>query len=153
MKTMLKEPYTIAHFGGVTSGADFVPLELRLNLIRTLAANKPIVIIGNGAIEKQSAVRLSREFANSVDATGLPLRQTMALIAGADRFIGTNSGPMHIAAAARIPGIGLFKRDDRYEIERVKWHPLYEKLRIVPVHPDFKQSETVELARQAWPTN
>jgi len=146
-------PYTIVHFGGVTTGADFVPFELRVALIKTLAVNDSIVMIGNGTFEQQAASRINEVIPRAVNAIGLPLRQTIALIAGAARFIGTNSGPMHIAAAARIPGIALFKRDDRYEIERVKWRPLFDDLKIVPVHTDSTQSEVVELARKAWPTD
>ncbi len=153
IKNHVNASYTVVHFGGVTTGADFISFELRVALIQTLAANDPTVIIGNGVAELQAASRIKEVIPKVVNATGLPLRQTMALIAGAGRFIGTNSGPMHIAAAARIPGIALFKRDDRYEIERIKWHPLFDNLKIVPVHTDNTQREVVELALQAWPTN
>lgn len=157
-RTWLKEnsvyaPYTIVHFGGVTTGAEFVPFGLRVALIKTLVSNNPIVVIGNGAVEQQAASRIKEAIPRAVNAIGLPLRQTIALIACADRFIGTNSGPMHIAAAARIPGIALFKRDDRYEIERVKWRPLFDNLKIVPVDTDSSQSEIVELVRKAWSTD
>ncbi len=148
----IENAYLIAHFGGVTGGAEFVPHQLRIDLIKALARDLPIVLIGNGSTEQQAAKDIKIELANSVDATNLPLRQSMALIAGAHRFIGTNSGPMHIAAAANISGIALFKEDDRYEVERVKWRPLHETLKIVPVSPMKTHSEIVDLARQTWLT-
>ena len=41
-------------------------------------------------------------------AAGWPIRELVALIAGAKIFVGNDSGPAHIAAAARIPVLVIF---------------------------------------------
>ena len=45
-------------------------------------------------------------------AVGWPIRELVALIAGARIFIGNDSGPAHIAAAARIPVLVIFGSSD-----------------------------------------
>lgn len=149
-KHNIRNEYIIAHFGGVTSGAEFVSQSLRVRLLLSLAPDLPIVVIGNGLHEQETAIKLAESIPSIVNATGLALRETISLIAGASRFIGTNSGPMHIAAASRVPGIALFHDNPRLEVERVKWRPLFEGLKIVPVHPDAKPEQIIDLARQAW---
>jgi ADP-heptose:LPS heptosyltransferase len=47
-----------------------------------------------------------------------PLRETMALIAGASLFLGNDSGPAHLAAAFGVPSVVLFGPSDE-----VVWAP------------------------------
>jgi len=53
----------------------------------------------------------------------LPLELTAAVVAGADLFVGNDSGPMHLASAAAAPGsfpvVGLFGAQDL-----ARWRPL-----------------------------
>ncbi|MCB1059660.1 MAG: glycosyltransferase family 9 protein [Calditrichaeota bacterium] len=146
----VQSEFTVAHFGGYTSGADFVSTECRRDLLRTLVRNKDVVIIGSGESEGSRAQKLANELDNAVALTDIPLRLTMAVISMATAFIGTNSGPMHIASAAQVPGIALFRRDDRYEIEKVKWRPKYEGIRVVPVIMNEPACDTVMRSQAAW---
>jgi ADP-heptose:LPS heptosyltransferase len=75
---------------------------------------------------------------------------TVALVQGAAGFIGMNSGPAHLAAAARIPGIVFYRADDRVQTELVKWKPASERLvpHIVPREDaDIAWRAIVESAR------
>jgi ADP-heptose:LPS heptosyltransferase len=50
--------------------------------------------------------------------SGLNLSELAALISGARLFVGNDSGPMHIAAAMRIPTVAVFGSSDP-----TVWHP------------------------------
>ncbi len=144
--------YIIAHFGGTTSGAQFVSLSLRSRLLTELTSNAPTLLIGNGEIEDREARELARVTVSRVVAVGESLRMTISLISQSTGFIGTNSGPMHIAAATQIPGIALFNQSDRFEVERVKWGPMFPDLRVVPVSPMASDDDIVASARSIWRT-
>jgi ADP-heptose:LPS heptosyltransferase len=53
------------------------------------------------AVERQAPRPLLR-------AVGWPIRDLVALTAGARVFVGNDSGPAHIAAAVRIPAVVIF---------------------------------------------
>jgi ADP-heptose:LPS heptosyltransferase len=56
---------------------------------------------------------------NVLDLSGkLSLRRTMAVIAGAERFIGHESGLLHVAVAMGVPVVGIFGPGNK-----VKWGP------------------------------
>lgn len=44
----------------------------------------------------------------AVDAVGLPLEQTAALLAGCSAYVGNDTGVLNIAAAVQVPAVGLF---------------------------------------------
>ncbi len=68
---------------------------------------------------------------SSVCATGISLRQSAALIERCSLFICNDSGPMHIAAALKIPTVALFGPTDH-----VRWQPRNEKTVIVRKNMD-----------------
>ncbi|MFZ5799802.1 MAG: glycosyltransferase family 9 protein [Candidatus Omnitrophota bacterium] len=63
-------------------------------------------------------------------ATGLTLGQTVALIKRAELFIGNSTGPMHIAAALKIPVVAIF--GSRHPMDDFhKWGPYGTKSFVV----------------------
>jgi heptosyltransferase-2 len=142
--------YVVAHFGGVSGGAEFVSMECRGELLRKLCRNIPVVLIGTGAQESDQAGSLAESIEHAVSIVNQPLRVTMSVISLAAGFIGTNSGPMHIAAAARVPGIALFRNDQRYTIERTKWRPQFDGLKVVPIKAGESVSESIQRASSCW---
>jgi heptosyltransferase-2 len=58
--------------------------------------------------------------------TGLPLRQFAALLEKCSIFLCNDSGPMHIAAALKVPTVAIFGPTDH-----VRWGPRSEKAVIV----------------------
>jgi ADP-heptose:LPS heptosyltransferase len=68
---------------------------------------QPIYVCGRG--EGGALDAMQRETLHPIlRAEGLPIRELVALIAGARVFVGNDSGPAHIAAAARIPVLVIF---------------------------------------------
>ncbi|MCB9357029.1 MAG: glycosyltransferase family 9 protein [Calditrichaeota bacterium] len=145
----VREDYVVAHFGGITTGASHVAMALRLKLIERFYPDCPVVLIGSGAKERDDANRLHALLPRCAPLLDVPLRTVMAIMEQAKGFIGTNSGPMHIAAAAEVPGVALFRSDETFAAESVKWRPLFSKLRILPVPPDTDDSSIDALVEEA----
>ncbi|MBK6910834.1 MAG: glycosyltransferase family 9 protein [bacterium] len=148
----IRDPYVAVHFGGVTGGASFVAQEWRAPLVRGLCASRQVLLVGRGAREVAEAEQLHEQLPESKLALNLPLRLSMLLISHAVAFIGTNSGPMHLAAAARVPGIALFRNDERFDVERVKWRPQFDQLAVVPVGSEDTAESFLSKAENSWPS-
>lgn len=72
------------------------------------------IIIAGGAAEQALATQLSRAIGPAaVSLAGrLTLRQSLALFATCDLFIGNDSGPLHLAAAVGTPVVGIYGATD-----------------------------------------
>lgn len=88
------------------------PLEKYSTLIKEILSlyKATIILIGNEterifATEISSKVQ-SPDLINTMGKT--TITQMAALIANSDLFIGNDSGPLHLAAALRVPSIGIF---------------------------------------------
>ncbi|HEY3296286.1 MAG TPA: glycosyltransferase family 9 protein [bacterium] len=131
--------FVIAHYGGLTTPPDFMPLRRFLHVLRQIAGKTGrVLLIGHGAAEQAWADEISAQFPNARPMCGLPLRTTAALIERSRLFIGFNSGPAHIAAAVRVPEIIFFRPDARVAAEVRKWcppSPLAHPL-VPPASPD-----------------
>jgi ADP-heptose:LPS heptosyltransferase len=68
------------------------------------------IIIAGGASEQALAMQLGRAIGPAaVSLAGrLTLRQSLALFAACDLFIGNDSGPLHLAAAVGTPVVGIY---------------------------------------------
>ncbi|MGH9784020.1 MAG: glycosyltransferase family 9 protein [Terriglobia bacterium] len=70
---------------------------------------RAVYVCGNGDKERETLDQMERHGRRSiVSAQGWPLREVVALTAGARVFVGNDSGPAHIAAAVRIPVLVIF---------------------------------------------
>ncbi|MBI5060506.1 glycosyltransferase family 9 protein [candidate division KSB1 bacterium] len=123
--------YVVAHYGGSTTAPDFVSLPRLADLLRRIRGDQPVVLIGSGNLERQHAEQLGTAIGNAVVACDLPIRVLAAILRRADCYVGMNSGPAHLAAAAGTPGVVIFRPDDRLERELVKWRPPSEVMAAV----------------------
>ncbi|MGH9858547.1 MAG: glycosyltransferase family 9 protein, partial [Candidatus Acidiferrales bacterium] len=88
---------------------------------------RPIVRLGPGDAELASSVRQSfGSDAVIFDAAAMDLRETIALIAGAQLFLGNDSGPAHIATGAGRPVVVIFGATDAHT-----WRPWQVGHRVV----------------------
>lgn len=102
--------------------ANFVPLAEWLATECHLA---PVVLLGPGERAlREEAERLFRPPA--VIATGLDLRQLIALLSQARLFVGHDTGPTHVAAAAGCPVVEIFGSSSP-----VYWRPWATSSRVV----------------------
>lgn len=70
---------------------------------------RAVYVCGNEAKERETFDQIERHWRRSiVCAQGWPIREVVALTAGARVFVGNDSGPAHIAAAVRIPVLVIF---------------------------------------------
>jgi ADP-heptose:LPS heptosyltransferase len=115
--------FAAAHYGGLTTPPDFIPPAAFAGMIRLAVADRPVVLIGHGAREREWAEALAAENAGFHVAADLPLRTMIALIERSESFFGFNSGPAHLAAGTNTPSIILFRPDDRVDAEIRKWRP------------------------------
>lgn len=71
---------------------------------------RPVLVCGTVESERKFIERVEQlSNGRAVNLAGrLPLRQLIALIGNAVLFVGVDSGPMHIAAAAKTPVVALF---------------------------------------------
>lgn len=116
------------------------PIDLFAEVGRTLAAQTEaeIVIIG-GPSEVQLAAQLSRSIGLRAESVAgqFTLRQTMALLAACDLFVGNDSGPLHVAAAVGTPVVGVYGSTD--PVVFGPWAPLGQVVTLQPpgVRPEI----------------
>lgn len=98
---------------------------------RLVAGGGAVVVVGGGG-DREQAERICAEIGpGAVSLAGAAsLPQTAALLRRCSLFVGDDSGPMHLAAAAGIPVIGLFGPSCPHRFspwtpkKQVLWHPL-----------------------------
>ena len=123
------QPYAVLHPGAGTFTKRWA-LEHFADAARWLRESHgivPVVRLGPG--EAAIAARVREQFApHSVvfDAQALNLREAIALIAGARLFLGNDSGPAHLAAAAGRPAAVIFGSTDS-----ANWRPWMTEHRVV----------------------
>ncbi|MCL4304705.1 hypothetical protein KJZ99_02225 [bacterium] len=135
--------FVCAHYGGVTVSAEFMRTEVFAEFLARTCGERNVVLIGSGSSEMEWAHLISKKYDRSFVAVDLPLRTTIALVSRSAAFVGFNSGPAHLAAACKRPGL-VISPHDIYEKERVRWRPLYDALRIYPAWRD----QTVDAWRE-----
>ncbi|HEX4047788.1 MAG TPA: glycosyltransferase family 9 protein [Elusimicrobiota bacterium] len=94
-----------------------LPIEVAAELVRRLAQAglKPVLVAGPGERRRNAAI-LRRAGAGRV-AAARPLPEFGRWLAGCRALVSTDSLPMHLALAARVPCVALFGPTCRAEIE------------------------------------
>ncbi len=108
----IREPFVVFHIGAAR--AEKYWTAQRWAAVFDYCAGtlgRPCVIIGGHSEMEKMAVAEVRQHATSdfVDLTGhLNLMASAALISRASLFVGIDSGPSHLAAAAQVPQVTLY---------------------------------------------
>ena len=97
---------------GAGWGAKQWPAERYGEVARTLASNglKPIVNYGPG--EQELASRVQKASGDIAQLSSCSLSELIALTRRAKLFIGGDTGPLHLAAALRVPIVAIFGPTD-----------------------------------------
>lgn len=105
-------PLLVVHLGAGAAAKRW-PIRHWQDLVdRFLAADWRVVVVGG--IEDAPIAHELRPHPNLRNWAGrLILTETVALLDGADLFIGSDSGPAHLAAAAATPAVILFSGTNR----------------------------------------
>jgi len=91
-------------------------------------------VVNLGAGDSAIAADVRREFhACAVIAEGLELRELIGLVAGARLYLGNDSGPAHVAAAAGRPCAVIYGATDP-----TRWHPWQTEYRTVHTNAVFR---------------
>ncbi len=130
-------PYAVIH-PAAKPGTKVWPMERFAAVARRLGEERglpAILLLGPGDAAFEKEARRHREWERTL-LTGLPLGELLALLAGAALFVGNDSGPAHVAAAAGAPPVVIFGPSNP-----VRWHPWRVPHRVVrhpfSCHPCF----------------
>jgi heptosyltransferase-1 len=101
----LPERYLVALHGTARPEKEYPEQDWRTLLA---ALPLPILLPWGSLAERTRAERLALGLANVEALPRLPLDQMGGVIAGAEGVVGVDTGLMHLAAAFRRPGVGLY---------------------------------------------
>jgi lipopolysaccharide heptosyltransferase II len=110
----LNKPFLAIHPGGKYFSFKRWPQESFKELVKIIDQkyNIQVALVGGKDDRELARAIIDHDYqynSDPVDLTGLlQIRETVALLERADLFIGNDSFPMHLAAVAGIPVIGLF---------------------------------------------
>jgi heptosyltransferase III len=127
-------PYALLQPGARLPGMRW-PLAGFAEIARWLRSTHGIASVANlGPGDADIAAEVRNKLAPAAAvADSLDARQLIALAAGAAIFIGNDSGPAHIAAAAGKPCVVIFG-----ETNPAQWHPWQVEHRVVGTHAEFR---------------
>ena len=123
-------PTFVLHVGAGTSAKRW-PVDHWCELVRQLrvARDVRVLLVGDrsdSVIARRIAEKLS--MGDVIDLTGrYGLRELAALIGRAELFIGTDSGPAHLAAAVDTPAVVLFSGTN----DTAQWRPCGSQVLVV----------------------
>jgi ADP-heptose:LPS heptosyltransferase len=119
-----EQPYIAVHYGGQTTSPAFLPYKRFAELLTTIrTGDERIMIIGNGPSEEMHMNAISSLLPEVEFLSRLPIRVMAAVVGQARFFVGFNSGPAHIAAAAAVPSLVVFRPGENVQREIRKWLP------------------------------
>ncbi|HYM11796.1 MAG TPA: glycosyltransferase family 9 protein [Bryobacterales bacterium] len=124
-----RSPYAVLHLGAAYFTKQWAP-ERFAELARWLRREQglePILLAGPGEGRLLAEMKEFRSFDN------LSLGEMMALLKGAELFVGNDSGPAHVAAAFGVPCVVIFGSSN----SRV-WHPWRTRYEVVETARDCK---------------
>ena len=116
-------PVVVFHPGGATQREHLWPHYGMLARKLIEARQARVIMIGTPA-EAAEVERQAGAAGGPVGrAVGLPIREVAEVIRRADLFIGTDSGPAHLADAVGIPGVILYAPRRGLQAQVRKWKP------------------------------
>lgn len=143
-------PVVVIHPAGATQRERLWPRYGALAQKLFEQGRAKVVMIGTPAEAGEVDRQAGQAQAPVVKALGLPLREVAELIRRADLFIGTDSGPCHLADAVGTPGVIVYAPHRGLQAQVRKWKP--EGKRFAALRPQQDCGECGEypcaLARQ-----
>ncbi len=128
-----EEPYAVLQPGARLGGMRW-PVGKFAELAAWLRSKYGIASVVNcGMQDSEIAADVRQHMQGSFVPQGLSLRELIALIGGAQLFVGNDSGPAHVAAALQRPTVVIFSLTDPKQ-----WGPLHSRARIVSTGASFK---------------
>jgi lipopolysaccharide heptosyltransferase II len=124
------KPLIVFHVGAGTKAKRWPAAHWQELLGRVIVEyGSPVVLVGGRSERRIAAEVLSgRPWPNVEDWTGqITVAEMAALIERADLFIGADSGPAHLAAAAGTPAVVLFSGTNRAR----QWRPWGRRVTVV----------------------
>ncbi len=140
IENKLKEKdYVAVCLSGVTSPPDYLSDGQWREVIHRISnACEHLIFLGMGA-ERLLAEKIAGSLhTHAVLAFDMPVLVMADIIRSARLFVGTDSGPAHIADAVRTPGLIFFRPDEKVAREIQKWCPKgphYRSL-VPPMNPN-----------------
>lgn len=107
----VNSPYVVLHVGAARAEKYWKPESWAAVIRHLRTLQRTCILIGGSSPMEREAISEVQALVEPkcVDVAGqLSLLVSAALIAGADLFVGVDSGPSHLAAAAKISQITLF---------------------------------------------
>jgi heptosyltransferase III len=130
---VLKEPYAVLQPGARLAGMRW-PASKFDELAAWLRGKYGITSVVNcGTQDREIAADVRKYMQGALVPEGLNLCELIALIDGAQLFVGNDSGPAHVAAALQRPTVAIFSLTDPQQ-----WGPLHSRARIVSTGASFK---------------
>lgn len=125
-------PILVVHAGAGRPEKVWETAKFR-RVVEKMLADKlgQVILIGTEA-DKKAFGEIKYNHAHLTDLRGKTgLRELLVLLSAADIFVGTDSGPAHLAALQGTRVVSIFKGPNAPAV----WHPLAAKLYLV-THPD-----------------
>ena len=144
---LLDSPYIVFHpFAGWKYRR--WPSAFAMRFMEKFARDKKKLILIGNADEAHDGNLMYDELKNSENvahAFGLPLDELIVLLSRAALFVGTDSGPLHLAAAVGIPVVGLYgpahpqytapeQRNHSFFFKQVECSPCDQRNCVRPTH-------------------
>ncbi len=125
-----RRPRIVFHIGAGTPAKRWPAAHWRELLGRLIVSGdfQIALVGGTGDQDRAAEILGDQPWPQVIDATGkLELSRTASLLAGADLFIGADSGPAHLAAALGTPVVVLFSGTNH----AAQWQPRSEQVTVV----------------------
>jgi heptosyltransferase-3 len=126
MRGKLKDrPYVVIHPAAVMETKRW-EAQRYAEVARALAERGLTIVVTSGPGEEPFALQIARELEGMVILLGLTIPELAELIRGARLYIGSDSGPMHLAAAVGTPTVAVWGSSDSR-----RWRPWNVNHRVV----------------------
>jgi ADP-heptose:LPS heptosyltransferase len=101
-------PKVVVHLGAGNRFRDW-GMDHFTALVRRLSSEKtPVILIGGSPEEQARAARCSAMVGVRDFSGPMSTREMLSLIAGADAYVGADSGPLHLASLTATPLVALY---------------------------------------------
>jgi heptosyltransferase III len=128
------QPYAVLQPGARLAGMRW-PVAKFAQLARWLRTTYGITSVVNCGTQDEAIANQVRAVMHDCAFVpgDLDIRELTAVISGAHLFVGSDSGPSHIAAALRRPTVVIFSLTDP-----AQWRPMHSESRVVSTGAEFK---------------